>query len=191
MLTLKDIKELDLNNIDFAKLAKGFIQRKDFLLNFTLIIVTLFLLVKIYDSRKNTIQNTKTKIKALEEKINVISDYQNAQTELEKTISTLPKGLIEMDSIIEKINDFAIKYNIQISSFNPLGTENIVYYTKTGLRLAITSPSYENLGFFIHDIESSDYNFRVERWSATPAPNDPSAKQISSTIEITSIDFVK
>ncbi len=202
MLSLKDLKEFDVKNIDVAKLLKGIQQRTDVLINVALILGTLFFIGNIYSRRQAKVRDLTVKITALEGKIKAISDYEKSKDELSRSIDSLPKGIAESDAMVNKINEFAITHNIQILSFVPADSKATDLYSKRNLRMTIATSRYENLGLFVKDIENSGYNLRVERWSASlqgialsrqreMQGDEPPTQQINAEIEIAAIDFKK
>ena len=205
MVDIKELKDYDIKNIDVSGLIKNLRQRPDIVLNFCIIFLTAITIVKIYGNQQSKEKDLSQKVVVLEEKVKAISKYESAKNELERFMEALPQGLPQTTSMVDKINSMAIDHNIQILSFVPLGKVDHPLYIRSNARVTIAAMRYEDLGFFINEIETSPYNLRIERCSTSSGPKDqyrrPSSnvlqlgdtvdRQINAEIEIAFIDFKK
>lgn len=199
MLSLSDLKNYDVKNIDATKLLRNLQSRRDILINLVVLVATLFAIAKIYENRTIAARTLNTQIKALEEKVKAIVAYEDSKAKLDQFIATLPTGLGGPSEIVEKINSLAIMHNIQIFSLAPSTTTAADTYSKIIFRLSVAAPKYEDLGQFVADIENGKHNLRVDRWTASineplsreRRPEEQSAKQITAEMEIAAYTFKK
>ncbi len=199
MLSLKDLKEYDVKNFDAAKLMRNVQGRRDILINLIVIVATFFAIAKIHENRTTAARTLAVQIKALDEKVKAIVTYEDAKAKLDEYIAALPAGLGGASEVVEKLNTLAILRNIQILSLAPAATTATDVSTKTILRLSVAATQYEDLGYFVSDIENGGYNLRVDRWAAsvkeTPSRdrrlNEQPVKQVTVEMEISAIKFKK
>jgi len=196
MLTLKDLKDYDIKNIDIQKLVNVVVRRQDYLLNLVLVLATIFAVVKILDYQKQRAFRLEQEVVTLEKKIKAISEYESAEKDVKNFVNSFPQGLLETNNIINRINDLAVARNIQILSFDPAERNTTELYEKTNIRLVLTGDNYEDIGLFAQDIENSNDNFLVQKWSASLVENrNPvtgiSQQQISVEMVISCIYFRK
>lgn len=166
MITLKDLKEYDIKNVDIGKFLKTIQQRKDILAGIVLVAITLMTANDILSKERVKTRDLSQKISLLEKKIKAIDSYKKAKGQLTALVKSLPQGLPEADNIIQKVNSLAIDHDLQISSFAPSNRIENDFYNQVNLKLTVSSNDYKNLVLFIKDIEQSPYNLRVELWSA-------------------------
>ena len=188
MLTFKDIKEYDLQNIDLKKTLENLTHRQDYLINIALVILAVFLVIKITTDQKGKATRLQQQVSVLEKKIGAISEYEDAENRLDTYIASLPQGMVETNTIIERLNNLAIVRNIQILSYDPLERQATDIHVKTNLKLSLLAQNYENLGLFIQDLEDASNNFRIEEWSAN---TEESGETISVHMVISSLYFKK
>lgn len=163
-MNLSDLANIDINDIDFSKIREKLLIRQDLVVNIGLIILSCFLMIYIYQDRKDERERLKNKIIALEQKSESIETYQAYQERLEEFMKKLPEE-ISSDTLISELTDIAVARNIQILSFTPAKQETRQYYDIIYVNLDVLADSYADIGLFIYDIENSIYDLRVERWS--------------------------
>ncbi|HOW36246.1 MAG TPA: type 4a pilus biogenesis protein PilO [Candidatus Omnitrophota bacterium] len=186
MITLKDLSEYDVKNLDIKKIVQNIRQSRELMINIVIVFTTFFLAIQIIDKSSKEISSLKIKVADLEKMSKAITEYKNADEALTLFLNASPKGLTETEAIINKINNYAIKHDIQILSFTPAQQENRENLKKTGVTFDFKANRYEDIGLFIYDIENADYNFRIEQWSASSAPptnlrEDEQAKAMKAT----------
>lgn len=165
MLTLKDLSEYDIKNVDVGKLIKDLMNRKDILVNIAVILVTLFLFKKVVGVQNKTIIQLKSQTANIKEKMDALADYEAIKKQADNYIDKLPQGIGRVDNIVEKVNELAVSRGIKILSFTPSGKNKDDFYEITRVKLSIEAPRYEDAAYFVSDIEKSDLNLRVENWS--------------------------
>lgn len=190
MLTLNDLKNYDLKNIDVAKLLGSLQQRKDILVSLAVIIATLFIINGIYTTQKGKVTTFVSRLAGSQEKQNAIQDYKQALEELNRFTRTLPEGPSDAEGILNTINELDGTRNIQISSLLPTQQENTELFKKMGMRLNCSTSSYTDLTQFISDIERSAYNLRIDQWSAVMS-TQTQPPLITIDMEIVAIKFKK
>lgn len=202
MITLKDLKEYDVKNIDAAKLMKTLQQRTDIVINIALVVITLMTVNNILTKNRVKSRDLTQKISLLEKKIKAIENYEKSKKNLVGFVKSLPQGLPEADSIIQKVNALAVDRGLQISSFAPGDrTENVIY-KQVSLRLNVASHEYSKLVLLTKDIERAPFNLRIQSWSAKMEPKrrkltklpkglnaDIEPSIINSELELSSISF--
>lgn len=169
MITLKDLSEYDVKNLDIRKIVQNIRQSRELMINIVIVFTVFFLAIHTIDRNSKAINSLKTKAADLEKKSKAIAEYKNAEEALTLFLDASPKGLTETEDIINKINNFAINHDIQILSFTPSQQDNRENFKKTGVTLDFRAKRYEDIGRFIYDIENADYNFRIEQWTASSA----------------------
>ncbi len=191
MISLKDLNNYDIQNIDVNKLLKSSLNRKDILLNAAIIFVAAICILKILDSRNATYQSITNDIATLDKKISAIADFEKAKTKLNLSLNGLPEGLNAMNMIIETTNAMAIDNEVQISSVDPLGQESTDFYTKTTLRLKANSEHYEALGNFLKEIEDSNDNMRLESCQITAGTGDIRRREMQDDLpKVINAEFI-
>ncbi len=165
MLTLKDLSSYDIKNVDVKKISQTLFRRKDYLSNLAVVCATIFAIVQLANHQKLKNESVKQEITVLEQKVKAISEFETAKAEAEKFTASLPQGMLETNSIVDKINNLALARNIQILSYDPAKRSSADLYIKTDITLTFVAENFGDLGRFIADVENSEYNFRVERWA--------------------------
>lgn len=183
-MNIKDLSKLDINdlkNLDFAKIQEGILAKPDLAVNVALVLLSLFAMFQIFNSRQGEIRNMKGQLEELEKKSAIVDTYHSTQKQLTDLIGSLPKGIQE-DKVIDQLTDMAANRNVQILSFSPAQRESKRYYDKIVVNLNIVSNSYKNICLFVNDIEQSPYAMRLEKWSGSMED----ISSLSQTTEISS-----
>ena len=161
-IDLKNIK----NILNIAIIQDFIFRYQTSLLNGAIIIVTLIVVIfSLYTTRKQA-RHLKTQITDLEKKIEAISKQKVTLKELDDFIDTSPKS-IPSNKLINLLTDLSVKRKVQIGSISPAKTVTKTLYNLTNLDLSVTANTYQDLGFFIYDIEHSPHAIRIEKWSAS------------------------
>ena len=167
MLTYKDLKEYDIKNIDVKKLLGSLTQRQDYLIDAALIVVAIFFGIKIMADQKGKAAHLTQQVSVLEQKTAAISEFEAAKSSVENYVATLPQGLLETNTIIERLNSLALARQVQILSYEPDNRQATDMYIKTKFKLTLFAKEYKDIGLFIQDVENSEHNFRIEQWSVS------------------------
>lgn len=163
-MNLRDLKNVNIKKIEIAKIRAYLLKRQDILMNLTAVLLTVFMMFKIFSSQQEQAQNLKIQVNQMEKKIAVIAKYDRASQELNAFVESLPIGIPE-SALIDKMTDFAEKSNIHIVTFSPMQTEENEFYQHNRVALQISANQYKDFLRFIQDIESSSLNLRVDQWS--------------------------
>lgn len=194
MLSLKTLREYDIKDLDLGKAIKFFQERRDVAFNIAIFVAAIFVANLILGDYKTKQQALKNEIIQMKEKNQIVSEYKENQNHLEQYTNALPEGINQADDLISKINDFAVKHNLQITSFTPRGKESLPLYDKIGMTLNFTTTDYRDAALFVSDIENSNLNLRAERWQASIArspQNNAPAQPIDVEIDISAIKLKK
>jgi len=175
MMNLADLKNIDIKKIDIAKIRSYLLMRRDILINSAAVLLTVFIMFKIFFGQQEQSQNLKTQMSQMEKKIAVIAKVDQALKELNALVESLPIGIPE-SALIDKMTDFAEKSNIHIVAFYPLETEENEFYKRNRVSLVISADHYKDFLRFVRDVETSPFNLRVDQWSSSLEPHSPSAQ---------------
>lgn len=201
-MNLKDFKNVNIKKIEIAKIRAYLLKRQDILMNLTAVLLTIFMMFKIFSSQQEQAQNLKIQVSEMEKKIAVIAKYDQASQELNAFVESLPIGIPE-SALIDKVTDFAEQSNIHIVTFSPTQTSENEFYKHNRVALQISANQYKDFLRFIHDIESSSLNLRVDQWSgqlefhASVQPStgkdkkSPQEGSHKALLDISSIYFLK
>ena len=165
-MKLEDLKNIDIKKINIAKIRSNLLKRQDILINYVAIFLTVFIMLKIFSSQQEQVQNLKNQASKMEKKIVAIAKYDQALKELNVFVESLPTGIPE-SLLIDKITDLAEKSNIHIVTFSPMEMEENELYKHIHVSLQVSADHYKDFIRFIHDIESSSLNLRVDKWSGS------------------------
>ncbi len=162
---INQLNSIDVKSIDFSRINEEVFQRKDILVNAGVILLSVYFLFNIMGDRKDNISAHQEEIEVLQRKVSVVEELENTKGKIHQLLNSVSVGPSDVSSLINLINDFAIKHKVQILSFVPSGAEQTEYFEKINLDLSIASDSYANIGSFVYDIETSNKNLRIETWS--------------------------
>ena len=174
-MNLADLKNIDIKKIDIAKMRSDLLKRQDILINCIAGFLTVFIMFKIFSGQQGQARNLKIQGSQMEKNIAVIAKYNQALKELNALVESLPAGIPE-SALIDKVTDFAEKSNIHIVTFSPTETEENGFYKNSRVSLQISADHYKDFVHFIHDIESSSLNLRVDKWSGSLESRSQSAQ---------------
>ena len=134
---------------------------------------------KVYFGQQEQTQNLKTQVSQMEKKIAAIAKHDKTLKELNAFVEALPVGIPE-SALIDKVSDFAEKSNIHIVTSFPTKNEENEFYKRSRVSLQISADHYADFVRFVHDIENSSLNLRVDRWSEL-MESQPSGRDRRST----------
>ena len=164
-MDLETLTKLDLKDIDIKELLRKLQQSPDLLLNIVLIICTIFLIMHSFTKQNSEKKALEQKLATLHQKTIAILAYEQGEKKLADFLNTLTPGIVEINTIIDKLNAFANNRNLQILAFTPSIGDSTDYYNEAQITLNIATKNFKDIGFFIHDIENADANFIVTEWN--------------------------
>lgn len=162
-----DISKMDINdlqNINYEKLFKDIQQKPDKIIGICACLIAVFLSFNIFNKTQVKKRSYQNKIYEMEEKVKIIDEFKNAQSDLEKYLKSIPPKLTE-NEFINKITDIAVSNNVKIDSFSKSEDKNASSYDLISLELSAAADTYKNVYQFLHDIENFDSTIRVNTWS--------------------------
>ncbi|MFA5060226.1 MAG: type 4a pilus biogenesis protein PilO [Candidatus Omnitrophota bacterium] len=187
----RELSQIDIAKIDVGKLSQSLKQRKDILLNIAIVVATFLLAGNIFENLKVQEAKLRSDISGFATKNDAIKNYEKSRKNLDDLLASFPSGFSDAGQMMDKINEFAILHSIQISSFTPKDGQQTDFYDTVGIQLSASAASYENIAFFIRDIENSPYGLRIEHWATeldsryttNTGDSEPGSVKISITIE--------
>jgi len=203
-MNLKEITQIDIQSINISHIILTLLKRKDLLGNVIIVIIALFVTSQIVVGRNKKLAEVKSEIFSLEGKMTAVSSLEQADKDFKDFVATLPQGPKDINSIVSKLNEFATKNEIQISTFSPSGQTTNEFYDLVKIRISIVAKSFENIGYFIYDIENSNNNLRVEnltmggqtqytrrRWARPGSQDDKKDDSLTAEVDIGSINPIR
>ena len=163
-LSKLDIK--DLNKIDYSKLGDTLKKNPEQLITVLIVIGTIVFSVHYYVKKKMELRRVTIQINELLNKKTAMDEYNNAKTSHDDLLNNLPQGLSE-DTLSNALTTMAIHRGVRLESFSPAKKMDEKLYELTSINLEISSKEYDNIFLFIHDIENSKYNLRIEALQGT------------------------
>ncbi|HQP12150.1 MAG TPA: type 4a pilus biogenesis protein PilO, partial [Candidatus Omnitrophota bacterium] len=119
-----------------------------------------------YINKKMELRRVKIQINELLKKKVAMTEYNDAKKNHDDLLNNLPQGL-SADALANALTTMAIHRGVRLESFSPDKKIDEPLYELTSINLVIISKEYDNIFLFIHDIESSQYNLRIEDFQST------------------------
>jgi hypothetical protein len=201
-MNIQELSQYDIKNIDVTKTFKTLLRRKDILANIAIVFLAIFLANQILGARKAKVQILKNEAQTLQSKVTTVSEYESESKRFSNYVSALPQGPRDINGIVNKLNEFATKNDVQIATFSPSGQTSNDLFDVVKVRINISAKNFKNIGFFIYDIENSNNNLRVEswaigspstytrrRWPKTTISSETKDETVNVEVEIASIIF--
>ncbi len=160
-LDLNDLKNIDLKTINYEKILNFFKAHLDKTIVAASVLATLFFSFQYFIKKHAEITTVSNQITQLEKKIAAIKEYDAVDKKTNDFLNLIPPPVSDED-FMNKLTDFADKRNIQIKSFAPTKRQAMKLYDASSLNLNVTTHDYKNLWLFIHDIETSPLNIRID-----------------------------
>lgn len=186
-MNLAELSKLDVKDIK-AFLSGAHVQdiwqNKIVVLNTALVLITLTVVVLSFGGRANENKQIGKKITELEERLAAVTQQNDITQNLNNFLEKFP-GSLESDRVVNVLTDLAEKHNVQIRSISPLRTDQRQLYTKTTLDLSISVQNFQDLGWFIREIEKNGSTLYVEKFSGTLNSSAGQQHEAQSAIEST------
>jgi len=167
-MEFNNLLQLDINtlkNINWTKAREELWRRKDKLVVFVLIVVTLILCIYLFFGKSRENATLRTHVTSLEKKLKALEKLNSTKKDLEETKKKFPMEIPD-DELISKIANLANAHGINISNFSPLSSDDRGMYTLTLVRLTgVVANDFKTMWAFLHDIENLSYAIRIESWS--------------------------
>ncbi len=199
MLTFQDLKEYDIKDIDINKIINQLKMRKDILANIVIILAVLFMAMKISGYIQKEKETLIQEINELSQKEKAVKKMNATEKDLNSIRTSLPQGPETVDDLIGKINQLATANNIQISDYTPQRSRETEFFYPIQMQLVVRADSYEQIGYFIYDLENANINLRVDnfemgssstrRSSYFSFTDPPGEDKITANINIVAINF--
>ncbi len=168
-MNLKELSKLDikdLNKIDYGKVGEQFKKNPEQLLTALIIIGAIVFSAHFYINKRMELHRVTIQINELLKKKVAMTEYNDAKKSHDDLLNNLPQGL-SADALANTLTTMAIHRGVRLESFSPAKKIDEPLYELTSINLVITSKEYDNIFLFIHDIESSQYNLRIEDFQST------------------------
>ncbi|HQO58065.1 MAG TPA: type 4a pilus biogenesis protein PilO [Candidatus Omnitrophota bacterium] len=168
-MNLKELSKLDikdLNKIDYGKWGDQLKKNPEQLATAIIIIGAIVFSAHFYINKKMELRRVKIQINELLKKKVAMTEYNDAKKNHDDLLNNLPQGL-SADALANALTTMAIHRGVRLESFSPDKKIDEPLYELTSINLVIISKEYDNIFLFIHDIESSQYNLRIEDFQST------------------------
>ena len=160
---LNNITLNDLKKIDYSKVVIAIKEKPEIAICISLIIITLFLSLNIYNNRQKELKRIKTQVAALETKQKSIDRLLTAKEETKKFLDSIPQPLTE-EKMLNLITDIATHRKIVIESLSPSKQNSAAFYDAFAVSLVVSAPSYQDIWLLAYDLEKSKYGIRIDNW---------------------------
>ncbi|HOY09832.1 MAG TPA: type 4a pilus biogenesis protein PilO [Candidatus Omnitrophota bacterium] len=163
-LSKLDVK--DLNKINYSKFGEHLKKNPQELVTTLIVIGAIVFSAHFYINKKMESRRITIQINDLLKKKVAMTEYNNAKKSRDDLLNNLPQGL-SADTLANVLTTMAIHRGVRLESFSPAKKIDEPLYELTSINLEISSKEYDNIFLFIHDIESSQYNIRIEDFQST------------------------
>ena len=207
-MNIKNLEKIDpknLKNINIAQIKEWIQKYPEIFINILLIPLTLFAIIYISSGQQKEAQRLKNTVTEMKSKADVVARLGQVQKEYDEFIKKFPQS-IETDRLIDKISEFAVTHNVQITSYTPAKQKTSGLVELTTISINISGNNYNDIVAFIKDIEESPYTLKVEKWygslleerrgglseerrggNRNQAPLEPSTMLMTAELEINSL----
>ncbi len=154
---IPDLSKIDIKDIDINKIKEELLDRKELVIQIGIGVVAFFMVVSMVSGSGKEVKQLKTKIKSMQAKSDIITQYKKSQTDIDEFLKSLPPSLTE-DQIITLVTDLADKNKVKISTFTPnppSDEDRKKSYLKTSIQFSLQAGDYKNMVRLISDIENS------------------------------------
>lgn len=168
-MNLRDISKLDikdLQKIDYLSFAKDIAKTPDKLIIFLAPVLAVFAGFNVFSRSQAELKAMAADTVQMQEKTGLVSEYKIAQEELQKFLDSTPKKISETE-FTDKITELAVKRGVQIESFSPAKNQSDPLFDLILININVNAKDYENIWLFIHDIETSGLNIRINSWTGS------------------------
>mgnify|MGYP001559198009 CR=1 FL=1 len=166
-IDLKDLRNIninDLRNIDVSWMKEAFARRPHIFINSLIILVTVVTVITGFKGYAKKSATLKWEITKLQERMDAVEESNRLQKEYKAFVSSFPKSIL-IEQLISKLSEFAANRRVQITSFAPVKEKGDTYKKVGWVQLNVSSSRYQDVVFFIKDIEDAPYAMRVGKWS--------------------------
>ena len=168
-MDLSGLDKFDIKNIksllEVGSIQDFILRRQVLLSKGLIIIITLVVVLLSLSVTRKQARNLQTQITDLQKKIEAISKQKDVLKEAKDFVGAFPKA-VPSNKLINILTDLSVKRNIQIGSISPAKTVSKSLYDLTTIDLTVSANTYQDLGFFIYDVEHLPHAIRIEKWSA-------------------------
>ena len=169
-MNISDLNKINIGEIKTyftpQRLKDLFLRRPELLINSFVISVTILVTIFSFNIKKNQSQKLKTQIKNAQEKSEAIKKDQTTTEKLDTYFKQIPENL-SPTQLIDLISDVAVKHNIKISTISPTRITTKELYDVTNVDFTVTANGFEDLAYFIYEIENIRKGLRVDKFSGS------------------------
>ena len=178
--------DVDLSQVDLNQVLQKYINSKNLMI-IMLVAATItgYFIYKDFSTKETKL---KQKIQQSDNKMQVIKDQVQSLKQLNQLTDSLVKPL-SPDLAINQLTDYAAQNQVQVLNMTPSGVQNHDLYSVNIIHIKINAPSFQKLIGFLHTIENSPYTFRLNMWVNTSSENLSVSGQVSSEMEVASIQI--
>jgi len=153
-----------INNLDAAELVKLLSEHRNFLINFVLIIGSLWMAVGMLNDHRTQGQGLRVQMAQLQEKLEIIKARDVAVTDLNNFKSSLPPTLNEFE-LITLVSNYTKLHHVTVISLSPAESKDMGLYDVININFSAASDNFKDVILFLREIEKSKFPLRVDSWS--------------------------
>ena len=194
MISLEDLKKIDLKSIDIGKATALLLEKKEILAQGTVLILSVLMLIGLLGGTQAQTEQYRQEIEGLNAKAGVVQSYENGLKKMKSFLAALPKELDE-EQFSSLIADCAAQNNVGIVSFSPGQKISENFSDTLSARVVVRAGAYKNLLYFIKAMEDDPHSLRIDACSlsvtSNPGRRGGDDRAIEAQIEIASVRVKK
>ena len=164
MVDLNQINsKFDLNNLDAEKIAQSLTQHQHTLIKSGLIIVSLVLIVMMFNDHRAKEAALQTQMSQAQAKIEALKPHDQVILDFKNFKSSLPEKLTEFQ-LVTVISDYAKSIPVSIGGLSPTESKDMGLYDVMNVSFDVVADNFKTMLLFIRKIEKSKYPLRIDSW---------------------------
>jgi hypothetical protein len=181
---LQDLKNLELKDIDGEELLILLQEHQHTLIKSFLIIVTLWMLVGMFNNAQSKEKALRAKIAQGQQKLTVLAARNIAVSDLAKFKSSFSHKLTE-NEFITLVSNYAKSNQVTIVSLSPAESKDMGLYDLLNISLDVVCNDFKQMEMFLRGMEKANSSIRVDSW----AVHEGADGQIISEVGISAVGF--
>ena len=176
--------QLDLKNLDIAKLTKLASEHQNSFIKIVLIVGSLVIAGVLFNDYHVKDQDEHAKITELQGKLDAMKSREQAVTDLDNFKSSMSKKINEYE-LITQMSNYAKLCHVTITSLSPAESKDMGLYDLINVNFNAVSDNFKDLMLFFRKVEKSEYSLRINSWSGREADDG----RVVFTIEISAVNI--
>jgi len=174
--------QIDLKNIDPAKIISALAGHQNNLIKIVLIAGSLFAAWLMFNQYHGKEQSLHLQLSQLQQKIGVIKARNASNEDLNNFRSALPPKINEFD-LITLLSNYVKLHHVTITSLSPAESKDMGLYDVINVKFVGQAYDFKSLMFFLREIEESKSSLMINSWSGHEEENG----KIDFTISISAV----